>query len=358
MSSDPPMKPAPAGRNAARGRMWPGTCAGPVGYSGAVTLPTPDSSPVPPRGGAATIFAIIAALLLPAWLTLRTVVRPAVLVPTSPDPTPYGYTWSLSLWIVPMTAILVWLRAHPDCKLPWRSFWTTVAVLVPLGVLLDIVFGNSFFTFPNAGATLQIFVWGYDIAAGTWLKNIPIEEFGFYFFGIAVALLLYLWSDIVWFGRYHPAGRFGGPVRPPTISLHWPSLLIGVSLIVAATLYKKFLSPDPCGFPGYFTFLVAAAFIPSSLLFDSVNKKINWHAFSFSALVMFFISMLWEATIAFPYEWWGYKPHMMIGEFIAAWNGLPIEEPFLWLLVSFAVVIVFEAIHLLQLTRIRRGEST
>lgn len=300
----------------------------------------------------------MAVLLIPAWLTLRTVIRPAVLVMTSKDPTPYGYTWSLSLWIVPMLAILAWLRQHPDYKLPWRSFWSTVALLVPLGVLLDIAFGNSFFTFPNAGATLQIFVWGFDIASCTWLKNIPIEEFGFYFFGVAVALLLYLWADLVWFNRYHPLGRFARPVAPPKVSLHWPSALIGLGLIVAATLYKKFLSSDPCGFPGYFSFLVLAAFIPSSLLFESVNSKINWHAFSFSALVMFFLSMLWEATIAFPYEWWGYKPHMMIGEFVAAWNGLPVEEPFLWLLVSFAVVIVFEAIHLLQLSRAQRGQSS
>ena len=163
-------------------------------------------------------------------------------------------------------------------------------------------------------------MWGFDIASCTWLKNIPIEEFGFYFFGVAVALLLYLWADLVWFGRYHPLGRFGQKVAPPKLALHWPSALIGVALIVAATLYKKLLSSDPCGFPGYFTFLVLVAFIPSSLLFGSVNSKINWHAFSFSALVMFFLSMLWEATIAFPYEWWGYKPHMMIGEFIAAWN--------------------------------------
>ncbi len=317
--------------------------------------------PVPPRiprGGAAIVFAIVAVLLIPAYLTLRTVVRPGVLVMTSKDPTPYGYTWSLSLWIVPMVAILLWLRAHPQYKLPWRAFWTTVGLLVPLGVVLDLAFGNTFFTFPNAGATLQIFVWGYDLASGTWLKDIPIEEFGFYFFGVAVALLMYLWSDMVWFGRYHPAGRFGDPVAPPKVSLHWPSALIGVALIVLAVLYKKLLSSDPCGFPGYFTFLVAAAFIPSSLLFESVQSKINWHAFSFSALVMFTLSMLWEATVAFPYEWWGYKPHMMIGEFIAAWNGLPVEEPFLWLMVSFAVVIVFEAIHLMQLGRAQRGASS
>jgi hypothetical protein len=239
-----------------------------------------------------------------------------------------------------------WLRANPIYRVPWRAFWLTVGILVALGVLLDLAFGNAFFTFPNSGATLQIYVWGFDIASGTWLKNIPIEEFGFYLFGIAVALMFYLWADMVWLGRYAENGRFDRPLPAVKPRLHWPSALIGLGLIGLAVLYKKELSPEPCGFPGYFTFLVLTAFVPSSVLFHSVKHVVNWRAFSFSAMTMFLISMLWEGTIAFPYGWWGYKSEMMIGEFIGAWNGLPIEEPFLWLLVSFTVVIVFEAIHL------------
>ena len=320
--------------------------------------PRPPSLPktaAPPSTGAGLVLAMIVVAALPAFLTLRTVTSPAILVPTSDDPTPYGYTWSLTLWIVPLLAIVAWLHANPAHAFPRRAFWTTVGLLVPLGVLLDILLGNAFFTFPNAGATLQIFVWGYDLGTGHWVKDIPIEEFGFYFFGIAVALALYLWSDLAWFGRYAVDGGRGRwddhDPSAPIVQPHWGAAFLGVALIVLAVLYKKLLSPDPCGFPGYFTFLVAAAFMPASIFYRSVRPYVGWRAFSFSALTMFAISMLWEATIAFPYEWWGYKPEMMIGAFIGAWNGLPIEEPFLWLLVSFTTVIIFETIHLLMVKR-------
>jgi hypothetical protein len=289
---------------------------------------------------------MIAVLVLPIWLTLRTVERPAVLIQTSNNPTPYGYTWSLTLWLVPLLAIVAWLHASPGYRLPRRAFWLTLAYLVPLGVVLDLAFGNAFFTFPNSGATLEIFVWGFDIASNSWVCNIPIEEFFFYLFGVAVALLFYLWADTVWLGRYDEHGAFTRPQPRPRLRPHWPSALLGVGLIVGAAAYKKLLSPDPCGFPGYFVFLVLTAFIPSSVLLRSVDRAINWRAFSFSATLMFLISVVWEATIAFPYGWWAYRSEMMIGEYISAWGGLPIEEPFLWLLVSFTVVIVFEAIHL------------
>jgi len=303
---------------------------------------------------------MVAVAALPVFLTLRTVVSPSILVPTSEDPTPFGYTWSLTLWIIPLLAIVAYLHRDPVHAFPRRAFWTTIGLLVPLGVLLDILFGNAFFTFPNAGATLEIFVWGLDLATGMWVQNIPIEEFGFYFFGIAVALGLYLWADLSWFGRYAEDDDRAWDEHDASVPLvqpHFGSALLGVGLIALAVLYKKTLSSAPCGFPGYFTFLVLAAFMPASIFYRSVRPYISWRAFSFAALAMFSTSMLWEATIAFPYQWWGYKPDMMIGAFIEAWNGLPIEEPFLWLLVSFATVIIFETIHLWQLRRTGLPES-
>jgi len=297
---------------------------------------------------------MIAVATLPVFLTLRTVVRPSVLVPTSENPTPLGYTWSLSLWIVPLLAIVAYLHRHPVHAFPRRAFWTTIGVLVSLGVLLDILFGNAFFTFPNAGATLEIFVWGFDLSTGMWMRNIPIEEFFFYLFGVSVALAFYLWADLAWFGRYSQDNERAWEEHDasvPQVQPHFGAALLGLGLIALAVIYKKTLSPDPNGFPGYFTFLVLVAFILASIFYRSVRPYINWRAFSFSALVMFSISMLWEGTIAFPYQWWGYKSDMMIGVFIEAWNGLPIEEPFLWLLVSFATVIIFETIHLRQLRR-------
>ena len=46
------------------------------------------------------ILAIAAALIIPAALTLRTVVQPVILQATSDIPTPLGYTWSLLLFII------------------------------------------------------------------------------------------------------------------------------------------------------------------------------------------------------------------------------------------------------------------
>src|SRR5205814_3636785 len=90
------------------------------------------------------IFAIAAALIVPAALTLRTVVHPVVLQPTSDNPTPLGYTWSLPLFIIPIGALGCWFACRPDLQFPRKAFWRTIAVLTPLGFLLDLLFGNAF----------------------------------------------------------------------------------------------------------------------------------------------------------------------------------------------------------------------
>src|SRR5919109_3907174 len=100
------------------------------------------------------IFAIAAALVIPAALTLRTVIHPVILQATSNNPTPLGYTWSLLLFIVPIAALGCWFACRPDLKFPRKAFWRTIGVLTPLGFALDLLFGNAFFTFPNKVATL------------------------------------------------------------------------------------------------------------------------------------------------------------------------------------------------------------
>src|SRR5512140_4043157 len=100
------------------------------------------------------VFAIAAALIVPAALTLRTVVHPVVLQPTSDNPTPLGYTWSLLLFIIPIAALGGWFACRPDLRFPRKAFWRTIAVLTPLGFVLDLLFGNTFFVFPNKAATL------------------------------------------------------------------------------------------------------------------------------------------------------------------------------------------------------------
>jgi len=58
--------------------------------------------------------------------------------------------------------------------------------------------------------------------------------------------------------------------------------------------------------------------------------------------------MMWEATLALPYGWWNYQHKAMMGMFIGAWSGLPIEAVFVWLAVTYGTVILFEAVKIWQ----------
>ncbi len=284
---------------------------------------------------------------LPAFLTLHTVdvPRPVVPLDVHPDPTPLGYTVSLVLWFIPALAILVHLLVQKLEGFPWKSLGITVAVLLVLGLVLDVAFGNLFFVFPNRGATTGVFFPGWDWTTMRFVVNIPLEEVFFYLFGDAVALLIYLWCDRFWLKLY---SRNANPYlygdEGPLVKIAWWPLALGLAMVGAAWAYKAMIAKQP-GFPAYFLFLVAVAFVPATLFFTKVKQRINWRAYLCTALTMFFISMLWECTIAFPYGWWAYKEPMMMGMDIFAWSRLPAEEPFLWLLVTFASVMIFEAIH-------------
>src|ERR1041384_7405479 len=122
------------------------------------------------RKAVLVIFAIAGALIVPAALTLRTVLHPVILHATSDNPTPLGYTWSLLLFIIPIAALGWWFACRSDLQFPRKAFWRTIAVLAPVGFLLDLLFGNAFFIFPNKAATL-----GCEIPAAG--GTIPIEEF-------------------------------------------------------------------------------------------------------------------------------------------------------------------------------------
>ena len=50
-------------------------------------------------------------------------------------------------------------------------------------------------------------------------------------------------------------------------------------------------------------------------------------------------------TLALPYGWWGFQPNAMIGVRITAWSGVPIEEIFVWIGVTYATVIVYEIVR-------------
>ena len=292
-----------------------------------------------PKQAFQIIFIIAALLIVPAAITLHTVREPGVLS-IGYAPTPLGYTFSLTLFVVPLLALAAWFATRPDLQLQRKAFWRTIAVLAPLGFGLDLLFGNAFFTFQNTRATLGI---GVPAIGGP----IPLEEFLFYLTGFMLTLLSYLWADEYWMSAYNiPDYRAEAKGLPRIARFHYPSLVLGLALIAAAVIYKKLLSGSPEGFPWYFTYLTAASIVPSAGFLHTARPFINWRAFGFTFFLLLLLSLLWEVTLAIPYGWWGYRPATMLGAPIGAWSGLPVEAVCVWFAVSFTTIITYEVIKL------------
>jgi hypothetical protein len=283
---------------------------------------------------------MLAMVIVPAGVTLSTV-RISALAPavaTAPGSSPYGYTVSLLLFILPVLVIALWFIPHEDLKICRKSFWTTIALLVPIGASLDFFFARSFFLFPNATATL-------GIRAPALGSPVPLEEYVFYLTGFLCILLLYIWIDEYWLAAYSvPIYSIERSELELQLRAHYESIFLGVVLITAAIIYKKYISGSSGGFPGYFIFIVLTAFLPSSALLPMVRPVINWRAFSLASFFIVLVSLIWEVTLAIPYGWWNFRDAQMIGIHIMAWGGLPVEEVFLWLAVVYATVIVYETV--------------
>jgi hypothetical protein len=294
---------------------------------------------------------MIAMVAVPAALTLRTVRTPRPPVDPSSDPTPLGYTWSLLLYLVPLLVLAVWFLRHPRYTFQKRAFWITIAILVPLGVALDLLFGTLFFTFENRDAIL-----GLEVPAVG--GKIPFEEFVFYVAGFAFVLLLYVWCDEYWVEAYNVPDYAGESAKVGRLVRFDPlSLAAGVVLLAAAVAYKKLLADDREGFPLYFAYIVGAAVIPSAAFYRSARRFINWRAFSITFFVTLLLSLLWEATLALPYGWWGYNGRMMTGIFLDGWTGLPLEAVAVWLAVTYTTVITFEVVKLYKASGKRMKEA-
>jgi hypothetical protein len=149
------------------------------------------------------LIGMAAVLIMPFILTLLTIIEPRPKIQDfKANPTPYGYTCSLSLFIVPVVVLACWLARRWENRIQNRAFWITTLIVSGSGILLDMFFGLSFFTFPNRSAVLGRYFYGYSFAEG-WQKTIPIEEIGFYVFGILAVLLVYVWGDEFWFRAYN-----------------------------------------------------------------------------------------------------------------------------------------------------------
>lgn len=288
------------------------------------------------------VLVMLAMIAVPAGITLHTVHVAAIAQIPSPNPTPHGYSWSLLLFLVPIVVIGAWFLFSEDMRIPQRAFWRTLSILVPVGFGLDFFFANQFFVYPNVGATMGI---GAPAIGG----NVPIEEYVFYFTGFLAVLLIYVWLGEYWLAAYNvrdyreEAEKIGRMLR-----FHISSLVAGVALVALAIVYKKLRSPFPDGFPGYFTVLIIGGVVPSASLFHTARTLINWRAFSLTLFMILLISMFWEATLAVPYGWWGYQQREMMGLFIGAWSGLPIEAVVVWIAVTYGTAIVYESAKVWQ----------
>jgi magnesium-transporting ATPase (P-type) len=306
------------------------------------------------------LIGMAAVFTTPFILTLMTVAQPRPLVgDLQANPTHHGYTWSLSLFIVPVVVLACWLVRRHESRIQNRAFWITTLVVASGGILLDVFFGLSFFTFPNQDAVLGIHFYGYSFADG-WQKTIPIEEIGFYIFGALAVLLLYVWGDEFWFAAYNvdDAPRRTTRFRE-VISFHPASVFFAVLVFSLGLLYKKFgPHSDHDGFPGYFLFLTLVALTPSILFFPVARPFINWRAFSLGFVFILLVSMFWEAAIAVPYQWWSFQPRPMLGLFINGFCGLPVEEPLLWAGITWATVIIYETISTLLFMDWSRSMAT
>jgi hypothetical protein len=182
----------------------------------------------------------------------------------------------------------------------------------------------------------------------------PLEGYVFYFTGFLADLLLYIWLGEFWVAAYNVID-YPGEARSVSklLQFHPTSLILAYGMIGGAWFYKKHwaLPMDKAGFPGYFAFLVTGALVPAVAAFPVAKRFINWRALSLTLFFMLLVSLLWEVTLGLPYQWWCFQHHQMIGLFIGAWSGLPIEEVFVWIAVTYATVIVYETVKVFIASR-------
>lgn len=287
------------------------------------------------------VVGLLAIISLPVALTLSSI-RDSALRPIdeviATNPTPYGYTISLLIFVVPIVLIAFWFIPRQDIHISKRAFWWTIGILAPLGGALDFFFAQFFLTFPNPHATIGV----PAPALGHW---VPIEEYCFYLTGFLTVLLLYLWLDGYWLHAYSvPELDVRRIAIDRLIGFHPDSVAVTALAIGFALIYKKLFTNSEPGFPGYFIFLAISVLLPSMVLFPKVQRVINWRAFSLTLFMIVLTSLLWEATLAMPYGWWGYQHTAMMGIYIRAWGGLPVEAVFVWLAVTYATVILYESV--------------
>ncbi|MFK7871947.1 MAG: hypothetical protein AB8C84_02080 [Oligoflexales bacterium] len=289
---------------------------------------------------------LLSSLVIPFAMTLSTVHKTMTPPSFMDNPSPYGYTMSLLIFVVPILYFVVWLCKNPQYRIERNAFIGSVAGVFVLGSFLDFVFGYSFFYFPNRGAVLGLYLPSFSFSEWRWIPHyLPIEEFGFYLLGSTYMLASYLWGVLFWFKRYNHADHQKACLSVDRmLKVSYPLFFLGISLFILGLVIKH-LGPYPDGFPGYFTFMIFMMFLPCIFLFESLRFLINWRAFTFMSFVLLLVSIVYEATLGVPYGWWKYHNDQMLGILIHAWSDLPIEAVCLWVAAGFGTVLLFEALR-------------
>src|SRR2546428_7603062 len=264
-----------------------------------------------PQNNALLVVAMRAMVGVPAGIALPTCRIPAPTQPPPADATPYGYTVSLLLFIIPIIVIGWWFVPQEGIKIPKRAFSRTIWVLFMPGWALDYFFANRFFTYRTPATTLRI-------PAPALGGPVPIEEYVFYLTGFIAVLLIYVWLDEYWLLAYNvPDYPAEAKKLRRLLQFHPTSLVLGLALIGLAIAYKKFVSHSP-GFPGYFTLLVAGGIVPAVSFFPSARPVINWRALSLTLFIILLVSLFLGGTLAVPFRWGGFPQPTNNGLFFLA----------------------------------------
>ncbi len=259
------------------------------------------------------------------------------------------YFSSLAFWLVPTLLLLPRFLEYTDSGGRRRSamLLTTLSV-VAMGVLLDVVFGHVILQFDESD-TANYIAW---LTVPVLHARVPIEEFVFYAMAPIATLLIYGWASEYWIVRYTPShdkAHLPEHGRIVAVSIR---ALVGAVILMAVGLAVFARNPVRAGVvPPYFTFLIVLAFVPAVLLFSTVREYVNWRAFGVTALYLLVTSMGWEATLAVPRHWWGYKPSAMLGIWVSAWTRdpawpFPLEAALVWFASPFSIVLMYEFVKL------------
>jgi len=259
---------------------------------------------------------------------------------------PSTYFTSLWFWLLPVLLLLPRFYMSTDSGgRRRRAFWITVGFVFVAGIVLDFILGRWILRFDDV--TPHVYIWRLP----AWGNGIPIEEVLFYLLGGMAILLVYIWADEYWMHAYNVRQKqwnhelFGEAFR--LIHFSAPAVVLGLTLIFAGMTTKWFLGHGAWPPPYYFTFIVVAALVPAIAVYRSLQRVVNWRAFSFTCLYVLVTSCIWEVSLGIAQGWWWYQPPpAVIGWTVLPFGRLerfyPIEALLVWLVISFDAILAYE----------------